>query len=215
MTTVKKVTHFAWQNFHFYYNLRCIYNTNDGWPPAVYQHMYFEQFEAACWILFFARIDQTIIDNSHTTYNTVQRDFAEVLAKFYSKSFPYFFNTEKFLKYQINNCLEKIFRTALLKHPSLELDTVKFKNYNIDSVKIGGISMVQQRQTYHHKDLRNALIETGIKIVSTEGINAFSLRKVAAVCGVSHAAPYSHFQNKMKNCLKQCNYLSQIDFQNN
>ena len=56
--------------------------------------------------------------------------------------------------------------------------------------------MAQQRQTYHHKDLRNALIETGIQLVSTEGVNAFSLRKVAAACGVSHAAPYSHFQNK-------------------
>ena len=56
--------------------------------------------------------------------------------------------------------------------------------------------MVQQRQTYHHKDLRNALIETGIQLVSTEGVNGFSLRKVAAACGVSHAAPYSHFQNK-------------------
>ena len=59
--------------------------------------------------------------------------------------------------------------------------------------------MVQQRQTYHHKDLRNALIETGIQLVSTEGVNAFSLRKVAAACGVSHAAPYSHFQNKEVN----------------
>ena len=56
--------------------------------------------------------------------------------------------------------------------------------------------MAQQRQTYHHKDLRNALIETGIQLVSTEGVNAFSLRKVAAACGVSHAAPFSHFQNK-------------------
>lgn len=46
--------------------------------------------------------------------------------------------------------------------------------------------MAQQRQTYHHKDLRNALIETGIQLVSTEGVNAFSLRKVAAACGVSH-----------------------------
>ncbi len=56
--------------------------------------------------------------------------------------------------------------------------------------------MAEQRPSYHHNNLRNALIETGIEIVSTEGINAFSLRKVAAACGVSHAAPYSHFQNK-------------------
>lgn len=56
--------------------------------------------------------------------------------------------------------------------------------------------MPEQRKSYHHKDLRNVLIETGIELVSTDGINAFSLRKVAAACGVSHAAPYSHFKNK-------------------
>ena len=55
--------------------------------------------------------------------------------------------------------------------------------------------MIKQ-QAYHHKDLRNALIEAGIELVSKEGINGFSLRKAAAACGVSHAAPYSHFQNK-------------------
>ena len=41
--------------------------------------------------------------------------------------------------------------------------------------------MARKRQTYHHKDLRNALIETGIQLVSTEGVNAFSLIKVS--CG--------------------------------
>ena len=44
--------------------------------------------------------------------------------------------------------------------------------------------MAQQRQTYHHKDLRNALIETGIQLVSTEGVNAFSLRKLMLLCPV-------------------------------
>ena len=51
-------------------------------------------------------------------------------------------------------------------------------------------------QTYHHNDLKKELIEKGIELVKTEGIKSFSLRKVAAGCGVSHAAPYSHFQNK-------------------
>lgn len=79
----------------------------------------------------------------------------------------------------------------------LQLDSVKIERYNVDSVKIyGGIYMLEQRQSYHHKDLRKALIETGIELVSKEGVSAFSLRKVAAACGVSHAAPYSHFQNK-------------------
>lgn len=48
---------------------------------------------------------------------------------------------------------------------------------------------------YHHGDLRNQLIETGILLITENGMNRFSLRKVAAKCGVSHAAPYSHFKD--------------------
>lgn len=49
---------------------------------------------------------------------------------------------------------------------------------------------------YHHGNLKNALIEAGIAIMNSEGEKALSLRKVAARCGVSQAAPYSHFENK-------------------
>ena len=49
---------------------------------------------------------------------------------------------------------------------------------------------------YHRKDLKNLLIEKGIEIVNTEGLQSFSLRKAAAACKVSHVAPYSHFHNK-------------------
>lgn len=48
---------------------------------------------------------------------------------------------------------------------------------------------------YHHGNLRNQLIESGILLISEEGVKGFSLRKVAAKCGVSHAAPYSHFKD--------------------
>lgn len=44
------------------------------------------------------------------------------------------------------------------------------------------------------KIYRNALIEKGIEIVSKEGIHSFSLRKVAAACGVMpscHLQPFS------------------------
>lgn len=51
-------------------------------------------------------------------------------------------------------------------------------------------------KAYHHGDLKEALIETGIKLVSQSGIESFSLRKVANLCDVSHAAPYAHFKNK-------------------
>lgn len=51
-------------------------------------------------------------------------------------------------------------------------------------------------KTYHHGDLKNALINAGVEILSQEGIEGLSLRKVAQRAGVSHNAPYSHFPDK-------------------
>lgn len=53
-----------------------------------------------------------------------------------------------------------------------------------------------EKRPYHHKNLKNDLIEKGIELVNENGINQLSLRKVAQACNVSHAAPYSHFSNK-------------------
>ena len=49
---------------------------------------------------------------------------------------------------------------------------------------------------YHHGNLRNALIKAGLELISTEGEENLSLRKVALKCGVSNAAPYAHFNSK-------------------
>jgi AcrR family transcriptional regulator len=49
---------------------------------------------------------------------------------------------------------------------------------------------------YHHGDLKNALIQAGIEILSEQGLQALSLRKVAQRAGVSHAAPYAHYTDK-------------------
>ena len=49
---------------------------------------------------------------------------------------------------------------------------------------------------YHHGNLRQALIDAGIKIINESGEDALSLRKAAAACNVSHAAPYAHFKDK-------------------
>jgi len=57
------------------------------------------------------------------------------------------------------------------------------------------MAMTRKNQ-YHHGDLKNALIQAGIEILSREGVNALSLRKVARKAGVSHAAPYAHFADK-------------------
>lgn len=51
-------------------------------------------------------------------------------------------------------------------------------------------------KSYHHGDLKNALIQAGIKILAEGGIEHFSLRKVAREAGVTHSAPYAHFADK-------------------
>jgi AcrR family transcriptional regulator len=53
-----------------------------------------------------------------------------------------------------------------------------------------------KKKTYHHGDLKNALIKAGVDILAKDGVSGLSLRKVASKAGVSHAAPYSHFADK-------------------
>lgn len=49
---------------------------------------------------------------------------------------------------------------------------------------------------YHHGDLKKEMIQKGIQLLNKKGYEGFSLRKLAAMCNVSHAAPYRHFKNK-------------------
>lgn len=51
-------------------------------------------------------------------------------------------------------------------------------------------------ETYHHGDLKPALIEAARELLRKEGADALSLRGIAAAVGVSHMAPYAHFKNK-------------------
>ncbi len=53
-----------------------------------------------------------------------------------------------------------------------------------------------KKSCYHHGNLKQDLILAGLKLIEQDGIAHLSLRKAAAMCGVSHAAPKSHFQNK-------------------
>jgi len=54
----------------------------------------------------------------------------------------------------------------------------------------------EQTGSYHHGDLRKALIEAALEL-SAEGRGwEFSLREVARRAGVSHNAPYNHFAHK-------------------
>ncbi|MEM8857291.1 MAG: TetR/AcrR family transcriptional regulator [Chloroflexota bacterium] len=54
-----------------------------------------------------------------------------------------------------------------------------------------------QKKSYHHGNLRDALIKTGISLLEEENAREITLRKVAKRAGVSHAAPYRHFEDKL------------------
>jgi AcrR family transcriptional regulator len=49
---------------------------------------------------------------------------------------------------------------------------------------------------YHHGDLRRALVNAAMTLVTEEQDWTFSLREVARRAGVSHNAPYNHFGDK-------------------
>lgn len=54
----------------------------------------------------------------------------------------------------------------------------------------------RKKHDYHHGDLRNALLEAGLTTLETRGWHELSLRDVARQAGVSHTAPYRHFDSK-------------------
>jgi len=50
--------------------------------------------------------------------------------------------------------------------------------------------------TYHHGDLRGALLRAASKLLKKKGISGLSLRETARRAGVSHNAPYRHFPDR-------------------
>jgi AcrR family transcriptional regulator len=76
-------------------------------------------------------------------------------------------------------------------------------NINIDTVPAGSLSEVFMKRkpsassrAYHHGNLRLALVEAALTLVSEKQDWTFSLREVARRAGVSHNAPYNHFADK-------------------
>jgi AcrR family transcriptional regulator len=55
---------------------------------------------------------------------------------------------------------------------------------------------IPAKTTYHHGNLRAALITAALRELSTEGPEGFSLRGVARRAGVSAPAVYRHFEDK-------------------
>lgn len=55
---------------------------------------------------------------------------------------------------------------------------------------------VSTSKSYHHGDLRAALLEAGLKALETTAVEDISLRQIARDVGVSATAVYRHFPDK-------------------
>ena len=58
--------------------------------------------------------------------------------------------------------------------------------------------MATAKKSYHHGDLRRALLETATQLINEEGVDSVSMRKLAEAAGVSRTAAYHHFSSKQE-----------------
>lgn len=52
------------------------------------------------------------------------------------------------------------------------------------------------RETYHHGNLRQALVDASVRLIEQKGPMGFTLAEAARQAGVSAAAPYRHFTGR-------------------
>jgi AcrR family transcriptional regulator len=55
---------------------------------------------------------------------------------------------------------------------------------------------MKTKRPYHHGNLKQALLDAALDLIRTKGKEAFTLREVARLAGVSHSASYRHFRDK-------------------
>ena len=53
-----------------------------------------------------------------------------------------------------------------------------------------------RKKSYHHGDLRRALLDAALALLEKSGVEALTLREVARRVGVTSGAPYHHFADK-------------------
>ena len=53
-----------------------------------------------------------------------------------------------------------------------------------------------KRRSYHHGNLREALIEAALRLIREKGPAGFTIAEAARAAGVSPAAPYRHFRDR-------------------
>ena len=58
--------------------------------------------------------------------------------------------------------------------------------------------------------IKEKLIHEGLREIADNGVQGFSMRRVASVCGVSCAAPYKHFRDKEEFFAALVDYIAGI-----
>ncbi len=53
-----------------------------------------------------------------------------------------------------------------------------------------------RRDGYHHGNLREALIQAALQLITQRGLGGFAFAELARAAGVSPAAPYRHFRDR-------------------
>ena len=54
----------------------------------------------------------------------------------------------------------------------------------------------KKRRSYHHGDLRRALMDAAVALCRERGPHGFTMREAARRAGVSSGAPYKHFRDQ-------------------
>ena len=70
--------------------------------------------------------------------------------------------------------------------------------------------MEKSKKSYHHGNLREELIKKGIEMINEVGEEKLSLRRIAKMCGVSNAAPYTYFKKKSDLLEAMSDYIWKI-----
>ena len=63
-------------------------------------------------------------------------------------------------------------------------------------MKFGDDDRGRRRDSYHHGNLREVLIEAALALIAERGPAGFAFAEVARAAGVSPAAPYRHFRDR-------------------
>lgn len=100
-----------------------------------------------------------------------------------------------------NNVTNVIFLSRIFSKPSSNVsgsDMSKDMQKGLDHVPAsqGSSKKTENRKTYHYAQLKEALIETALRLTSERDGPVFSLRELATALGVSHTAVYRHFADK-------------------